>query len=98
MNRQTGPVARRFTVELKEPSWAVLRLTGPQKSMPVPDAGGSMPVLKVFVEVQSLEGETVQLERAGVDLPVLSPMSFVGLNHDELVAHHLVELAAAEAH
>jgi len=46
---------------------------------------------------QSLEGEAVQLERAGLSLPVLSGAMFEGQTEDELVARRLVELDAAEA-
>ena len=56
-----------------------------------------MSLLRVSVEGQSLEGDAVQLERAGLALPVLTPSAFDGLTDDELVSRRLVELAAADA-
>ena len=63
----------------------------------MPPLGQLMTVLRVAVDGQSLDGEAVSLERAGLALPVMSPAAFDGLIDDELVARRLVELAAADA-
>jgi len=76
-------------------AWAVLRLTVPAGA--VPPTGQLMSLLRVSVEGQSLEGHAVQLERAGLALPMLTPSAFDGLTDDELVSRRLVELAAADA-
>lgn len=76
-------------------AWAVLRLTVPLVTLPV--LGQLMSVLRVSVEGRTLDGDSVQTERAGLALPVLSPGNFDGLEADETVARRLVELAAAEA-
>ena len=76
-------------------AWAVLRLTVPAGALP--PTGQLMSLLRVSVEGQSLEGDAVQLERAGLALPVLTPSAFDGLTDDELVSRRLVELAAADA-
>ncbi len=59
--------------------------------------GQLMSLLRVSVEGQSLEGDAVQLERAGLALPALTPSAFDALNDDELVSRRQVELAAADA-
>lgn len=74
-------------------AWAVLRLSVPAGVLPT--AGNLLSVLRVSVDGQSLQGEAVQLERAGLALPVLSPAAYDGLTDDELVSRRLVELAAA---
>jgi len=51
----------------------------------------------VNVTGQSLEGDPVSLERAGLSLPVMTAASFGNLADDDLVTRRLVELAAAEA-
>jgi len=56
-----------------------------------------MNLLRVSVDGHSLEGDAVQLERAGLSLPALSRVMYEGLAEDELVARRLVELDAAEA-
>ena len=76
-------------------AWAVLRLTVPAGALP--PTGQLMSLLRVSAEGQSLEGDAVQLERAGLALPVLTPSAFDGLTDDELVSRRLVELAAADA-
>lgn len=75
-------------------AWAVLRLTVPMGAMPA--IGHLMTVLRVDVVGQSLDGEAVSLERAGLALPVLSPGTFDGLAADEAVTRRLIELAAAD--
>jgi hypothetical protein len=54
-------------------------------------------VLRVAVIGQSLEGDAVSLERAGLSLPVMMLAAFCNLADGELVTHPLVELAAPEA-
>jgi Ca-activated chloride channel family protein len=76
-------------------AWAVLRLKVPVTSMPA--IGRLLSVLKVSIEGRSLEGEEVQLERAGLALPVMSRATYAGLTDEELVTRRLTELAAAEA-
>jgi Ca-activated chloride channel family protein len=76
-------------------AWAVLRVTVPVGALP--PAGQLCTLLRVAVAGQSLEGEAVSLERTGLALPVLAPVSFGQLADDELVARRLVELAAADA-
>jgi len=76
-------------------AWAVLRLSVPAGALP--PAGQPMNLLRVSVDGQSLEGGAVQLERAGLSLPVLSGALYEGQTEDELVARRLVELDAAEA-
>jgi Ca-activated chloride channel family protein len=76
-------------------AWAVIQLKLSVVSMP--PLGQLMTVLRVAVEGQSLDGEAVALERAGLALPVMSPAAFDGLTDDELVARRLVELGAADA-
>jgi len=76
-------------------AWAVLRLKVPITSMPA--TGSLLSVLRVSVEGLSLAGEPVQLERAGLALPVMSPSAYGVLTDDELVTRRLVELAAADA-
>ena len=76
-------------------AWAVIRLKVPVVSMP--PLGQLVTVLRVAVDGQSLDGEAVSLERAGLALPVMLPAAFDGLTDDELVARRLVELAAADA-
>ena len=76
-------------------AWAVVRLSVPSRMLPPP--GGLLPVLRVTVQGQSLEGEPVQLERHGLALPVLGAAGWQALADDDLVARRLAELAAAEA-
>jgi Ca-activated chloride channel family protein len=76
-------------------AWAVLRLK--MNVVALRPIGELMSVLQLCVEGRSLEGEAVQLERAGLALPVFSPAGFDGLSDDELVTRRLVELAAADA-
>lgn len=76
-------------------AWAVLRVTVPAGALP--PAGQLCTVLRVTVVGQSLEGDAVSLERAGLSLPVMTPAAFGNLEDDELVTRRLVELAAAEA-
>lgn len=76
-------------------AWAVLRLTVPAGALP--RAGQLWSLLRVAVAGQSLEGDPVALERAGMALPVLQQAAFDALPEDELVARRLVELAAAVA-
>jgi Ca-activated chloride channel homolog len=76
-------------------AWAVLRLKVPDVALPPP--GQRLAVLRVTVEGRSLEGETVQLERAGLSLPVVSASAVDSLTDDELVVRRLVELASADA-
>lgn len=75
-------------------AWAVLRLKVPATALPA--AGGLLSLLRVSVEGLSLEGEAVQLERAGLALPVMSAAAHAALADDELVSRRLAELAAAE--
>ena len=63
----------------------------------MPRVGQHCTVLRVEVTGQSLEGDPVSLERAGLSLPVMPGASFGKLADDELVTRRLVELAAAEA-
>jgi Ca-activated chloride channel family protein len=76
-------------------AWAVLRVTVPAGALP--PVGQLSTVLRVAVTGQSLEGDAVSLERAGLALPVLTAAAFGNLADDELVSRRLVELAAAEA-
>jgi Ca-activated chloride channel family protein len=76
-------------------AWAVLRLK--LSVVALRPVGELMSLVQVSVEARSLEGEAVQLERAGLALPVFSPAGFDGLGDDELVTRRLVELAAADA-
>lgn len=75
-------------------AWAALRLKVPQVSQPA--AGNLMTVFRVSVAGLSLDGQAVQLERAGLALPVLAPSAFDALTDDELVSRRLVELSAGE--
>ena len=76
-------------------AWALLKVSMPAGALP--PLGQLCTVLRVAVSGQSLDGEPVQLERAGLSLPVLSPAAFDNLPDDELVTRRLVELAAADA-
>ncbi|MBN8488839.1 MAG: VWA domain-containing protein, partial [Burkholderiales bacterium] len=76
-------------------AWAVLRVTAPAGALPA--VGQLCTVLRVKVTGQSLEGDPVSLERAGLSLPVMTAASFGNLADDDLVTRRLVELAAAEA-
>lgn len=76
-------------------AWAVLRVTAPAGALPV--VGQLCTVLRVAVTGQSLEGDPVSLERAGLSLPVITAASFGNLADNDLVTRRLVELAAAEA-
>lgn len=76
-------------------AWAVLRLKVPVVALPA--LGGLLSALRVTVKGQSLEGESAQLERSSLALPVLVPGAWEALTDDELVTRRLVELAAAEA-
>jgi Ca-activated chloride channel family protein len=76
-------------------AWAVLRVKVPAGALP--PLGQLCTVLRVAVTGQSLEGDAVSLERAGLSLPVLTSAAFANLTDDELVTRRLVELAAAEA-
>ena len=58
--------------------------------------GERLTPLRVSVSGQSLQGEPVALERAGLTLPVLSASTFDALAEVELVARCLVEVAAAD--
>lgn len=73
-------------------AWAILRVTVPAGALPV--LGDRMSVLRVSVTGQSLQGEAVVLEKAGLVLPVLSPSAFDALVEDELVQRRCAELAA----
>jgi Ca-activated chloride channel family protein len=76
-------------------AWAVLRVKVPAGA--VPPAGQLCTVLRVAISGQSLEGDDVSLERAGLSLPAMTRAAFDNLADDELVTRRLVELAAAEA-
>jgi Ca-activated chloride channel family protein len=76
-------------------AWVVLRLKVPVVALPA--LGQLMSVLRVTVEGRSLQGEVVQLERAGLALPVMSASALDKLKDDELVSRRMVELAAGEA-
>ncbi len=76
-------------------AWAVMRVTVPTGALP--PVGQLCTVLRVAVTGQSLEGDAVSLERAGLSLPVMNIGAFDNLADDELVTRRLVELAAAEA-
>jgi len=76
-------------------AWAVLRLKVPTTVLR--PAGERMEVLRVLVSAYSPAGESVQLERAGLALAVMTPAAFDALSTDELVQRRLTELAAAEA-
>jgi Ca-activated chloride channel family protein len=76
-------------------AWAVLRLKVPVTSMPA--SGSRLSLLQVTVTARSLEGKTVQLERAALALPVLTAAEHDGLADDELVSRRLSEIAAAQA-
>lgn len=73
-------------------AWAILRVTVPAGALP--GLGDRMTVLRVSVTGQSLQGEAVALEKAGLALPVLSPSAFDALVEDELVQRRSTELAA----
>jgi hypothetical protein len=51
----------------------------------------------VSVQGRSLDGDPVQLERAGLALPVLAAAAWDALAEDEVVARRLAELATADA-
>lgn len=76
-------------------AWAVLRVTVPADALP--SAGQLCTLLRIAVVGQSLEGDAVSLERAGLALPVMTLAAFDKLTEDELVTRRVVELAAAEA-
>jgi Ca-activated chloride channel homolog len=73
-------------------AWAILRVTVPAGALP--SLGDRMTVLRVSVTGQSLQGEVVALEKAGLALPVLSPSACDALVEDELVQRRSSELAA----
>jgi Ca-activated chloride channel family protein len=76
-------------------AWAVVRVMVPAAALsPI---GGLCKVLSVTVTGQTLDGQPVQLDLAGLSVPVMAPVEFAALTEDELVARRLVELAAAEA-
>ncbi len=74
-------------------AWAVLRLKVAAGALPA--HGGLLSLLRVNVESVSLEGEPVQLERAGLALPVMGAAAHAALADDELVSRRLAELSAA---
>lgn len=76
-------------------AWALLRVKVPAGALPA--LGSRLTVLRVSVTGQSLQGEPVTLERAGLALPVLSPAAFDALVEDELVQRRIQELAAGQA-
>lgn len=76
-------------------AWAVLRVTVPAGALP--PVGQLCTVLRMAAFGQSLEGDAVSLERAGLSLPVMTSAALRSLADDDLVARRLVELAAAEA-
>jgi len=76
-------------------AWAVVKLKVPATALR--PAGERMEVLRVLVSAYSPDGESVQLERAGLALSVMTPAAFETLPSDELVQRRLTELAAAEA-
>ena len=76
-------------------AWVVLRLKVP--AVALPPAGNLLSVLRVSVTGQSLDGDEVQLERAGLALPAMSLSAVDGLADDELVTRRLIKLAAADA-
>jgi len=76
-------------------AWAVVRVSVPAAALP--PVGQLCTVLRVTVTGQSLEGDSVSLERSGLSLPVMASSAFGTLAEDELVTRRLVELAAAEA-
>ena len=73
-------------------AWAILRVTVPAGALP--GLGERMTLLRISVTGQSLQGEAVALEKAGLALPVLSPSAFDALVEDELVQRRSAELAA----
>lgn len=73
-------------------AWAILRVTVPAGALP--GLGDRMTVLRISVTGQSLQGEVVALEKAGLALPVLSPSALDALVEDELVQRRSTELAA----
>jgi len=75
-------------------AWAVLRIWVPAGALPA--LGSRMTLLRVSVSGQSLQGEAVALEKAGLALPVLSPSAFDALTDDELVQRRSAELAAGQ--
>lgn len=76
-------------------AWAVVRLKVPLTSLPTP--GSRLSLLQVCVTGRSLEGATVQLERAALALPVLTAAKHDRLVDDELVSRRLSEVEAAQA-
>jgi len=76
-------------------AWGLLRLKVPATALR--PAGERMEVLRVLVSAYSPDGQSVQLERAGLALAVTTPAAFDALPADELVQRRLTELAAAEA-
>jgi Ca-activated chloride channel family protein len=76
-------------------AWAVLRVTAPTGALP--PVGQLCTVLRVAVTGQSLEGDSVSVERVGLSLPVMTAAAFGNLADEELVTRRLMELAAAEA-
>lgn len=76
-------------------AWAVLRLKVPATSLP--PLGAMATLVRVAVTGRTLGGEPVQVERAGLSVPVMSAGNFNALADDELVTRRLIELAAADA-
>ncbi len=76
-------------------AWAAVRVTVPAAAMP--PVGALCKVLSVSVTGCSLDGHPVQLDLAGLSVPVMAPAEFSALVDDELVARRRLELAAAEA-
>lgn len=76
-------------------AWAVLQLRVPAGLLP--PQGRLLQVLRVQVRARDLQGEAVELERAGLALPVLAPGPWQALQEDELVGRRMAELAVAAA-
>lgn len=76
-------------------AWAVLRLNVPTMTLRL--AGERMEVMRVLVSAYSPDGESVQLERAGLSLAVMTPAAFDALPANQFAQRRLTELAAAEA-
>ena len=73
-------------------AWAVVRVTVPVAA--IAGIGDRVPVLRVTVTGQSLRGDPVALEKAGLTLPVLTGSAFDKLVADELVQRRTDEVAA----
>lgn len=90
-----GSVWRLPDLAWEAEAWAVLRLTVPAAVLPRP--GERLAVLRVALSGMDVDGNTVDLERSSLALPVMSPSSRTSLSPDALVERRVTELLAAKA-